>query len=793
MTGIRLRCSLMFMVSLVAVRTVSAQAPAVIAGKVSGPGIGALAGVQVLLDEATRQTTSDALGRFRFDTVAAGTHTLRFRAVGYRPISRTITVTGGTAPAVDVVLVASITEVSPVVVTATRDARSLVDVPVPVSVADSTTIQATRTAGLHEVLRLTPGMQATSRFGLDDVNLSIRGSGVRTTFGVRGVAVVVDGVPVTEPDGQTRLDIIELGAARQVEVVRGPASALYGGTASGGVVNIISRSPFDSRGVSLRASSGSYGFAKYDGSVGGVLANGALGAYLSGTWTASDGFRAHNSNLMKRANLRAEWRPTGRTRIGVEASTSDLDMKIPGALTRDEFEADAFAADPGTVSNDHGRRDSRWRAGLKIDQSATLGSQTVEMSGYAFYGGRELDHPIFQVIDQSLHRIQAGARAKLGLGGDGRWQASFGGDYDVLYGSAMQFTNVQGGRGAQVLDQAIDLPNVGVFTQVEGKLSRRFGVILGGRWDRVEYGVVNNLVPARSASPDFTQFSPKATVSAALGPIGSAYLSVARGFDVPTLGELTASPDPAVGFNADIVPKRVWNYELGLKSFVTDRLFIDASVFTKAIRGELLPRSIIVPGSSTPQTVYENAGRSRNWGAEFAATASLATDVDLGVSYTWSHFRLEEFTGTVVNGQGNAVPTDFAGNALPGVPAHRVAAELRAKPIRNLTVNVVGEWQSRVFVDNANTVDGMLFVRGFGPNPAINSVPFGAVDPWGLVHVGASYKLAHQTLFVNVENLFDTRYVATPTLNVANGRFYGAGAGRYIAAGVSLNAFGGTP
>lgn len=767
------------------------QATASLRGTITDSATGRpVAAVQVTVP-GLREALSGREGTWAIGSVPAGTVEVRFRRVGYAPQSIRLTLAAGEEHHLDAVLRPLAVELAPVVVSATRDARSLADVPVAVSVADSTTIQSGRTAGLHEVLRLTPGVQATSRFGLDDVNLSIRGSGVRTTFGVRGVAVVVDGVPVTEPDGQTRLDIIELGTARQVEVVRGPASALYGGTASGGVVNILSKSPLETEGATIRASGGSYGFRKYDGTLGAVSGDRTLGAYLSGTWTESDGFRAHNRNLMKRVNLRSEWAAAPRTRLTLEASSADLDMTIPGALTQSEFRVTPFAAEPVTITNRYGRRDVRWRAGLKLDQGLDLAGQPALLSAYGYYGGRELDHPIFQVIDQNLHRTQAGARLTLPLGAPG-WRMAVGGDYDVLEGSATRYVNQGGARGAVTVAQENRLPNLGTFAQLEGRLAPRLDFSLGGRYDRVEYGVVDFLAPARSAAPSFTQFSPKATLSYSLGLAASAYATVARGFDVPTLGEITASADPTIGFNPKLEPKRLWNYEFGVKSLVGGRLFVDASVYHQAITGELLPRNAAVAGTNQTVTVYDNAGRSNHWGVELAASAFLTPDIDVGGSYTWSHFELSEFVGTVTGPTGTPQRVDFSGNRLPGVPEHRVAGELRVRPLPGLQLGVTAEWQSRLFVDNANTTRGTLYVRGFGPNPSVTAVPFGQVDAWGLVHLAGSYRIAGQTLFVNVENLFDTRYVANATLNAANGRFYAAGAGRYLAVGMTVTAFGGT-
>src|SRR5690606_19786782 len=273
---------------------------------------------------------SDLTGQFQLP-VPAGPVELRVRRIGFLPVTRLYS-GAEAADRIEFLLEPAPTELAPVVVTATRDARSLADVPAAVPVADSTVINAGRTAGLHEVLRYAPGVQANSRYGLDDVNISIRGSGIRSSFGVRGVAVVLDGVPITEPDGQTRLDLVELAAARQVEVLRGPASALYGGAASGGAVNIISRNGAESQGLTARALGGTYGFRKYDASYGTGFGAGRGSVLASGAWTDSDGFRAHNADRIWRLNLRSEYALADQSGVALEASTSDLDMKIPGNL-----------------------------------------------------------------------------------------------------------------------------------------------------------------------------------------------------------------------------------------------------------------------------------------------------------------------------------------------------------------------------------------------------------------------------------------------------------------------------
>lgn len=735
-------------------------------------------------------TRTDQEGRFRLEVNARDTVEVSVRKIGFAPQSRRVVLPSSGTTELEFRLQASTTTLVPMVVTATREQQSVADVPAAVAVADSFVIKAGRTAGLHEVLRYTPGMQATSRFGLDDVNLSIRGSGIRTTFGVRGVAIMLDGVPLTEPDGQTRLDLLELATAKQVEVLRGPASALYGGVASGGAINIISRTGAESRGASLRAQRGSFGFEKYDGAYGATFADDRGSVYVSGAHTWSDGFRDFNTNKMTRFTLRSDYKLGRYTRLGLDASTSDLDMRIPGALNETEFDADPYQAAVTNVNNRYARRDQRWRAGLRLDQGFLEGG-AAQATAYGFYGGRTLDHPIFQLISQSLHRVQFGGRVRLPIDrlDNPRVRLTVGTDYDNLFGTDNRFANAAGSAGAPQYIGYISLPNFGVYSQVEARLAAPLTLISGVRYDRVRYDV-DKYGPTSPFSEEkaFDQVSPRVMLSWRLSPSVNVYGAVARGFEVPTNSELTTSPDPSQPVNDDLEPKTLWNYEVGVKTLVADRLFLDASVFRANVRGEFLPRTIPTP--TGPRPVFENAGRSRQTGFEVAATVLAAPWLDLIGSYTFADYVLTDFQAQQVQSDGSSQLVDFSGKKLPGVPRHRFGGEARFRPLQHLAASIGAEWQSRVFVENGNSEQGTVYFRAFG-SPQVQQQAFSAVPAYALVHLSASYELGPTTIFGSVENLFDKTYVGNITVNDGTGRFYSAGSGRYIALGASVAAFKG--
>ena len=249
------------------------------------------------------KTRTDGRGFFVFRDLPSGQLELAVRRLGYAAAVVVIRVDALAVTEIEIRLESVPTALDPIVTSATRDARSLSEVAAAVSVADTSAIRRDRTVGLHETLRMMPGVQVASRFGgIEDVKIGIRGSSSRPGQAVRGVAVLLDGIPLTESDGVARLDLIELAASQQVEVVRGPVSALYAGSPNG-VVNVVSRTGRDSRGISVRASHGAFGLQKYDGRAGGMFANGRGSGFAAASYTSADGYRAHSDGDVLRGQV----------------------------------------------------------------------------------------------------------------------------------------------------------------------------------------------------------------------------------------------------------------------------------------------------------------------------------------------------------------------------------------------------------------------------------------------------------------------------------------------------------
>jgi len=732
-----------------------------------------LADADLELRPSGARTRTDARGFFVFRDVLPGQVEVAVRRPGFAPVIVGLQVDTLAAAEVDIPLEPVPTMLDPIVTSATRDARSLSEVAAAVSVADTSSIRRGRTVGLHETLRMMPGLQVASRYGgMEDVRIGIRGSASRGGVAPRGIAVLLDGIPLTEPDGVARLDMIELAAARQVEVVRGPASALYAGS-PGGVVNVVSRTGRDSRGIAVRALGGAFGFRKYDGSAGGVFAGGRGSVFASASYTSGDGYRAHSDGDVLRGQVTFDYVPAPGTRVVIQANGSRLDSRLPGSQTQLQFDAEPDSAAPAALMWGFGRRDNRYRGGARVEQAVGRGLA----SGYFFYGGRTLDFPVANlIVDLNLHRVQGGARLRVARVAGLALDATIGVDYDKIFSPDRRWVNDSGTHDTLSSEGYFSVPNLGAYSQVEWHASRTADVTVGLRYDRVTYRFENYEPPDSSQQKTFDHVSPRLSVAWRSDSATSLYASVGRGVEVPAIGELSAGPGNPL---LPVRPKSLWNYEVGGRRIVGGRVLLDASVFYADVRGEFVPRTVL--GMSRP----ENASRSRNIGVELGVNARVSDQVNLAATYTFLDLRLQDYTSAVLNSTGTVDSVDFSGKLLPAVPRHRLTAEARVHPLPALDLGVQVEWQSVVYGETGNADAGRWYFQTQTGGP-VQQVPFRAVPARALLHLNAALQLGSATLFGGVENLFGLKYAGSISSNEPFGRFYELGSPAAISVGLRL-------
>jgi iron complex outermembrane recepter protein len=733
-----------------------------------------LASVELTLSPSGATTRTDPSGHFLFQGVTPGQVELSTRKPGFVATVVALDVRAAAATELEIRLEPIVAVLDPIVASATRlDPRRMADVARTVSVTDSTAIQRGRMVGLHETLRTVPGVQAASRYGTDDVTIGIRGSAARSPQAVRGVVVLLDGTPVTEPDGVARLDLIELAAARQVEVIRGPASALYAGS-PGGVVNVVSRSGRDSPGITGRAHGGAFGFRKYDSRVGGVFAGGRGSAIASASHTSTDGHRAHSEADILRGHVSLDYLAGTGTRVTFQAVGSSLESRLPGSLSEPELEADPAAAAPPATAFGFGRDDRRFRAGGRLEQA--LGRGVVD--AYAFFGGRTLFFPIpSQIVDLVFHRVQLGGRLRPGRIGHLPLDATVGLEYDRVAGTDQRWENHAGAPGALRDDGRDDAEGLGTYVQVEwqawGSLTATFGL----RYDRVTFrfeSAFAGAIPRQETT--FEQASPSLAAVWRPDALTSVYASIGRGFEVPAFGEL--SPSPGAPIRA-VYPKSLWSYEIGARRTADDRLLLEGALFLAAVRGDFVP--VTIDGLTFP----ENASRSRNIGVELGVRALATPWLDLAAGYAFLDLRLTDYTSSVLDAEGEARMVDFSGKRMPAVPKHRTTGEVLVRPLTGLRLGTQVEWQGVVYVESGNADRGIRYFQT-QPGGEVQQVPFRAVPARTLVHVNGDLRLGPATLFARIENVFGRKYTAVVRANESRGRFYEPGPPAWASFGLSL-------
>lgn len=747
---------------------------------VRADGLVGLADAELELSPSGAMTRSDPNGYFVFDGIAPGRVEVAARRPGFVPARVVLRVNSLAPSEVEIPLERIAAVLDPIVTSVIGNPRSLGEVAGAVSVADSSEIQRDRMVGLHEALRMMPGVQVTSRQGTHDVNIGIRGSAAQTFQSVRGVAVLLDGVPLTQPEGRTRVELIELAAARQVEVVRGPASALHSASA-GGVVNVVSRTGRDSRGITARAQGGGFGFRKVDGRAGGLFAGGRGSGLAAGSFTSTDGYRAHSDADIVRGLVALDYLVGPETRVSFQATGSRLDSRLPGSLNQPQFDADPDIASPAAEAFGFGRIDHIYRAGGRVERAAGSRSQT----GYFYYGGATLFLPIpSEIVDGDFHRVQGGGRLRSGRIMGLPIEATVGFDYDRFFGTDHRWENEAGIPGGLLDDGRYSVPALGAYAQAEWQASATVTATLGLRYDRVVYGSESEIpggVPRQETTVD--QASPRLALGWRPDAATSVYASAGRGFEVPTIAELSSRPGDPI---RPVRPKSLWNYEVGGRRTVGNRVLVDGAAFLAAVRGEFVP--VTVDGRDLP----ENASRSRNVGVELGIAALATPWLDLGASYTFLDLRLQDYTTSVLDSAGAREEVDFSGKRLPAVPRQRVTGEAQARPLNRLSLGVQVEWQGVVYVETSNADQGIWYFQ-LEPHGPVQQVPFRAVPARALVHLNAAYRLGAATLFGRVENLFGERYAGSVRANEIFGRFYEAGSPRWGSLGLTLSGWGPAP
>ena len=633
--------------------------------------------------------------------------------------------------------------VEPVIVTAPRVAIPITKVPAALSVVDQNDVQLGQpTIGLDESIVRIPGIFPQNRFNFaQDLRLSIRGFGARAAFGIRGIRILIDGIPETLPDGQSQVDSIDLGSAQSIEVMRGPASALYG-NAAGGVISIQTEDGPPRPFVEARTTHGEFGLWKMQLKSGGQV--GPLNYLANVSRLELGGYRDQSRTESVIFN--------SKIRLDIDAS-SDLTAVInvldspraddPGGLTAEEVDADRRQAGPNNLRFDTGEEVSQQRLGL-IYRREFAALHDLQVTG--FFTARQFRNSIpFTVVEFDRYFIGGGVQygyrgAVFGLSS----RLTVGVDVQYQADRRKNFNNVAGEPGEELsLNQDETVTSVGPYIQEELSILDNLTLVFGGRYDNVRFQVDDFFTSDGdddSGSRTFDQLTGRFGLLYSPIPAVNLYVNISQSFETPTTTELVNRRDASGGLNPDVDPQKAINYEIGAKGQAFGRLAYELALFYISIRDEL------IPSIEDGRTFFDNAGKSRRYGVEFGLAMEVIAGLRTSVAYTYLDAAFRDFA------IGN---DDFEGNNVPGLPKHQVHGEVFYRHPWGFYSGIDVLYVSDFFVDNANTVKNEAYT--------VANLRLGYDHTFGHWQLAPSF---------GIQNLFDEKYNANVRINDANNRFF---------------------
>lgn len=648
-----------------------------------------------------------------------------------------------------------------IIVEAARSDAPLAKLPFAADVVVQSDIQDGRPLlGLDESLQGVPGLLLQNRYNFaQDLRISMRGFGARSAFGIRGIRIIVDGIPETVADGQGGVDGIDLGSARRIEVLRGGASAIYG-NAGGGVILVSSERGGAVPELSFGAATGTDGYQRVNAKFKGQYDN--LNVLLSGSELDYEGYREWSDATNRQLNMRLAYDAgDGRDWLFSAHLTDQPKANDPGGVNRAQYESDPRSARDANIAFAAGEALQQTRLGGRMRNAiGTNGELTVR----GYYLDRSLDAllPFAGGGAIDLDRIFAGGglryRHRVELAG--REHSIYAGiDYDRQDDDRLRFDNIAGQRGALTLDQNERVTSTGIYLQAEIALADTLALTLGLRDDRVTFDVTDAFIVDGddSGSRTFSELSPLAGLFWTVNDTLGLYANASRSFESPTTTEL-ANPSNGGGFNPDLESAIARQIEVGARMDFAQRHAVTAALFDIRVDDELIPFEL---ATSPGRDFFANAGVSDRRGVELSWQATIDPQWRFNAAYTWSDFTFDTFT----DDDGNV----FDGNTVPGTAEHQMHVALNYRNAAAWYAGIEANYVDEIVLNNANSQNAddytLVTLRG------------GAELDRG------DWRLAP---FISISNALGERYAANTRANAFGGRYFEAGPELAVFVGINI-------
>ena len=706
-------------------------------------------GATVLVEGTNLRTSTDSTGRFVFSALQPGRYHVRVERLGYT----TFRAMQNAGDVMDITLVARAIDLGGVTVIGSgRDAAEVREQlrtnPGSVANIEPFELRATRQANLPDILRFTPGVFAQARFGAaDEAQISIRGSGLRNNFHLRGLTILVNGMPYRNADGFSDFESIELLTAQSVQVYKAASAFRFGGSTLGGAVDIETKTGYTSEPINVNAQGGAYGFFKGQASSGAV--SGPFNYYASYARTQVDGYRDWSAQKRDRVNLHAGYVLSKRFDARAFYLYANVSEQLPGSLTRGEFDATPDMAVPTNAQNRWGRDYQLHHLGTQL-RAQISPSQRLEIAPYIQY--RDIVHPIFQVIDQISRDFGTEVRYQNNAAiGDRANTLSAGVQFATGTVDNKQYVNSGGNEGALTKDQLDRAGSTALYVEDRFNATSKLSAVIGLRYAtalrRVEDRFLSN--GDQTDERDFNAFTPRLGVIYDLPAVhGQLYANASRTYEPPLLLELNSLAVP--GF-VDVKPQDARQLEIGSRGAARGWTW-DVALYNIEIRDEILNVNVTpFPTAQFTVPAYRNAERTRHRGIEAGAERDIASSL---LSSGKGGDRLSARAAYTLNRFTFTRDSLYQGNRLPGAPDHVFDAELVYRHPSGLTLRPSAEWVTgKYFANSANTVSN---------------------EGWVTFNTRGELLMPHYNarIFVEARNITDRRYSAAVTVDDAAGRHF---------------------
>ncbi|EMP1652616.1 TonB-dependent receptor [Acinetobacter baumannii] len=661
-------------------------------------------------------------------------------------------------------------------VEATRTDTGYLQTPASVFRIETPQVDSSSQVNLTEVVKGIPSLQIRNRENYaQDLQLSMRGFGARSTFGVRGIRLYVDGIPATMPDGQGQTSNIDLSSLDHVEVLTGPFSSLYGNS-SGGTILTSTKEGQGKDSIELSYSGGSHDKSR----AGLVLQGGAKGAnepsyIISSSYFDTDGYREHSGAEKVLNNAKLSWNLDDGSKINWVTNYVKIHADDPQGLTHDQWNANPKQQVP-FLKQFNVRKD------IEQTQTGITWSKPIndknELYAMAYLGNRQVTQ--YQSIPKSTQEAndnQAGGVIDFErnyYGADFRWTGkellpnttlSVGVALDAMDEDRKGFENfnadgIYGVKGKLRRDEDNTLWNIDPYLQASWQFLPTWRLDTGVRYSNVHYKSEDNYLSNGddSGKTDYDKVLPSVALSWQILPELMAYVSYAKGFETPTFTEMAYRPDGQSGFNFDLTASTSDTYETGLKS--QNQL----GDFTLAVFQTKTKDDIVSAGNSNGRSTFRNADKTLREGVEFAWNKKLWRDLIATASYSY----LDATFDADIPALGNIAQIS-SGNAIPGIAKNQAYASLAWQPSHGLYGGVDVQYMDKVYVNDTNS--------DAAPSYSVTSANVGYAWVMGDWKVNS---------FARVDNLFDKKYAGSVIVNDGNSRYFEPADGRNWSAGLRV-------